>query len=140
MRQWLPPPPFLLSQIPIPVVEDCDLFINSNVSVGPPGPPGPIGPPGGCVSPTTLVDSKEYSATIEDCYIGVMYLGDVQIILPVSNAGKIYIIKDAGGEAHKHKIDIVPTNTTIDGEVDYTIKKKYDSVSIVYNGLEWSII
>lgn len=134
--------------IPSPI-DDCDIFINSNI-IGPPGPPGPPGPqgvpgpqgPAGSLSdvPVTLIDEATYTATDADYFLGTIYDGSVTITLPVSVIGKVYVIKDSIGDANANPITIVAASNTIDGEANYILNVDWSSVGIIYNGIEWNII
>ena len=146
LNQCIPP------QFIPPLIDDRDLFIDyySGGTVGPPGPPGPPGPQGpegpqgppGTLAniPVTLVDIATYSPTVDEYFLGVIYDGATTITLPASTAGKVYIIKDAVGDAETNPITIVATGSTIDGVGSYILNINWSSVSMVYNGIEWNVI
>ena len=133
-----------------PYINDCDLFINSSV-VGPPGPPGPpgpqgpIGPPGppgtpGLV-PTTIVTSTPYSATTDEYFLGVNVASPVSIVLPVSPAGTVFIVKDIDGDSVTNPITITDTGgALIDGNANAVIDAPYGAVQLVFNGTQWNIV
>ena len=138
-----PLPPF-----PVPFAPDKDLFISySGTSLpgppGPPGPQGPVGPPGpaGTVAdvPVTLIDEATYTPTTDEYFLGVIYDAAVTITLPVSTAGKVYIVKDAVGDAQTNPITIV-ASSTIDGVASYVLNIDWSSVTLVYNGIEWNVV
>lgn len=54
--------------------------------------------------------------------------------------GQMHIIKDNVGSAASNNITITPFGNNIDGAASKTINTAYGSVTIVYNGTEWSII
>jgi hypothetical protein len=131
-----------------PIIDDRDLFINSNI-VGPPGPPGPpgpqgnpgpIGPPGtpGLV-PTTIVSISPFTATLADYYLAVAVPIPAFVILPASPTGTVFIIKDIEGDAAINPITIT-ASTTIDGAASAIINSPYGSITLVFNGVEWNIV
>lgn len=138
---------------PPPIIDDCDLFINSNISIGPPGPPGPPGPqgpqgdpgpqgpPGSLADvPVTLIDTDTYTPTADEYFLGVIYNGTVTITLPAGTLGKVYVVKDAVGDANTNPITVVPTASTLDGEVSYVLDTDWGSISLIYNGIEWNVV
>lgn len=139
-----PMPPYL--PLP-PIIDDCDLFINSTV-IGPPGPPGPQGPQGdpgpqgppgtpGLV-PTTTVEA-DYSATATDYFIGVITSAEYTITLPNGPTGTVYIVKDVSGTAGANPITVVNT-VDIDGEAGATIDTNFGSLTFVYSNEAWNIV
>lgn len=132
-----------------PFIDDRDLSINYRPP-GPPGPPGPQGPQGpegpqgppGTISdvPVTLIDQATYTPTVDEYFLGVIYDGTVTITLPVSTTGKVYIIKDAVGDAETNPITINTTSSTIDNLASYTLNIDWSSVTLVYNGIEWNVV
>lgn len=139
-----PSVPFLPSA---PIIDDCDLFINSNI-VGPPGPPGPPGPQGdpgpqgppgtpGLVVTTTV--ETDYTALLTDYFIGVVTSGEFTITLPNGPTGTVFIIKDVSGTASLNPITI--TNTVnIDGQPGATIDTDYGSLTFIYSNNAWNIV
>jgi len=145
MQSQMLPPIFPI----FPFVPDHDLFINSNIvgPPGPPGPPGPIGPEGpqgppGTVAnvPATLVDAAIYVPTVDEYFLGVIFNGAVTITLPASTTGKVYIIKDAVGDAQANPITIAATGSTIDTLASYILNIDWSSVTLVFNGIEWNVV
>jgi hypothetical protein len=63
-------------------------------------------------------------------------------IVPMGSpaTGQSYIIKDNVGSAATNNITITPSGKNIDGAASATINTNYGSLTIVYNGTEWSII
>jgi hypothetical protein len=118
---------------------------------GPPGPPGPEGPPGppgecSCNCQRVLV-SQDYTATVDDYYIGVNSLGPVTITLPADCADVCEIIVKAemGPPLGNRKITIIPfdaenTGTLIDGKENYIIEIPYQSVNLICGGGNWWVI
>ena len=145
MTQYLPPPP-PLNYVP---VDGLDVLIKY-APPGPPGPPGPAGPqgpigpqgPAGSLAdvPVTLVDEPTYTPTADEYFLGIIYDGTVTITLPTSNVGKVYIIKDAVGDATANPITINTTGSSIDSLASYTIDNDWASIGVLYNGIEWNVI
>jgi hypothetical protein len=54
--------------------------------------------------------------------------------------GQKYTIKDSVGTAATFNITITPSGKNIDGNASFVIKNNYGSITIVYNGTEFSII
>lgn len=137
---------------PMPIIDDCDLFINSTVvgPAGPPGPPGPAGPqgepgpqgPAGSLAdvPVTLIDEATYTPNATEYFLGVIYDGAVAIILPAGTLGKVYVVKDAVGDANANPITITATASTIDGQATYILNTDWGSISLIYNGIEWNVV
>ena len=118
---------------------------------GPPGEPGPIGPPGPpgqctCECKRILV-SQNYTATLDDYYVGVNSTGPVTITLPsdCDNSCEIIVKAEMGPPLGNRKITIVPafddsTVSLIDGEEKYVIEVPYQSVHLICRGGNWWII
>ena len=130
---------------PAPIISDHDLFINSivNGQPGPPGPPGPVGPQGPAgtfgLVPTTIVTTTPFNATTAMYFIGVDVASAASIVLPVSPAGTVFVIKDIDGDAATNPITIT-ASTTIDGAASATINVPFGSISLIFNGTDWSIV
>lgn len=115
---------------------------------GEPGPPGPPGPPGNCSCECSArVVSQDYSATMDDYYIGVNSTGPVTITLPPcgSTCTEIIVKAEMGPPVGNRKVTIVPaddgsTLTYIDGEPDYVIEVPYQSVHLLCRGGDWWIV
>lgn len=93
--------------------------------------------------PVILVTSSPYLATSTDVVIGVNNTGLVpfSIVLPANPAtGKFYIIKDVSGTAQAEPITVTAVGHLIDGSANATINANYGSITLVFNGLDWSII
>lgn len=54
--------------------------------------------------------------------------------------GQRHIIKDTVGSAAANNITVTPSGKNIDGAASYTINVNYGSITIVYNGTEWSVV
>lgn len=150
-----PSVPFLARPacFPLPFISDNDVFINSSISggtVGPPGPPGPIGPVGppgpegppgtpGLV-PVTIVTTTPFTATLDDYFIGVNVAAAASIVLPISPAGTVFIVKDIDGDAATNPITINAVDgALIDGAATAGIDAPYGALQLVFNGTEWNL-
>lgn len=130
--------------------------------IGPTGPTGPSGPPGatgptGSTGPTgpsgpagncacqcqaTLV-SQDYSATLDDYYIGVNSIGPVTITLPTNctDCQQIVVKAEMGPPLGNRKITVTTSDgSTIDGAAEYVIEVPYQSIRLLCRGDEWHII
>jgi hypothetical protein len=129
-----------------PLLEDIDI-INFNGGqgppgpAGPPGPPGPAGPPGipGLV-PVTDVATAAYTATATDYFLCVLTIAQVIITLPPGILGTVYVIKDCSGNASvANPIIVQGTAQNVDIGTA-TINVPFGSITVVFNGSDWSII
>jgi hypothetical protein len=133
-----------------PIIDDRDLFINSNI-VGPPGPAGPTGPQGDPgpqgptgppgtpgVVPVTDVVTATYTALSTDYFLCVLTIAPVTITLPIGILGTVYIIKDCSGNAANAPITIQGTGQNVDAGTG-TINVPFGSITVVFNGSDWSI-
>ena len=144
-----PMTPFIPQVLP-PVYPVCfpssddDLFINNRTIIGPPGPPGPPGPAGppgtpGLV-PVTDVVSATYTALPTDYFLCVLTIAQVVITLPLGITGTTYVIKDCSGNASSTSPIIVQgTGQNVDIGTA-TINTPFGSITVVFNGVDWSII
>ena len=111
---------------------------------GPPGEPGPIGYTGSagecnCECQAILV-SQDYTATLDDYYIGVNSTRPVTITLPTSNGdcGEIIIKAEMGPPLGNRKITITTSDGSfIDGASSYVITVPYQSVNLLQRGGDW---
>lgn len=131
-----------------PCIDDLDIINYTSTGIpGPPGPPGPQGPtgpqgPSGSLSdvPVTLIDEATYAPTSTEYFLGVIYDGAVTITLPAGTLGKVYVIKDAVGDANTNPITVVTTGSSIDGQSSYVLNTDWGSISLIYNGIEWNVV
>lgn len=107
---------------------------------GPPGPPGPPGPAGN-PSPVTVtqVATSEYTATATDYFLCVLTVAPVVITLPVGILGTVYTIKDCGGNAGTAPITVQGTAQNVDTGTA-TINVPFGSITVIFNGTNWSIV
>ena len=61
-------------------------------------------------------------------------------LISTPTIGQQHIIKDMAGTAGVSPIVVNGNGNTIDGAVTQTISSNYQSISLIFNGLEWSII
>jgi hypothetical protein len=86
-------------------------------------------------SPVTVATSDHYVFT------KLTVAGAVAVNLPSSpTTGQVFIIKDAKGDAGANNVTITPAAGTIDGAASYVLNVNYGSVTLIYNGTEWSVI
>ena len=84
--------------------------------------------------------TTNYTATIDDEYIGVYSASAVTITLPNGIAGRVYTIKDEYGQG-SGKITISPqVGEQIDGKPTYVIGVPFQSVSVVFRAGSWRLI
>lgn len=84
--------------------------------------------------------TTNYTASIDDEYIGVNSTGAVTISLPAGIPGRVYTIKDEHGQG-SGKITIQPkAGEKIDNSTSYIIGVPYQSVNIVFRAGSWWII
>ena len=151
MAPFIPPAlPAPYTPVCLPIIDDRDLYINSKIVIGPTGPTGPQGPigptgpqgePGSLADvPVTLIDEATYSPDSTEYYLGVIYDGSVTITLPAGTVGKVYVVKDAVGDANTNPITVVATASTIDSQANYILNTDWGSISLIYNGIEWNVV
>ena len=145
MVPFLPPalpPPFCP-----PIIDDCDLYISSNIvgppgpsgPPGPPGPPGPQGPPGTFGLVPTIVVEEDYTALSTDYFIGVITSAPFTVTLPSSVNGTVYVVKDVNGDASNNTITISSADL-IDSAASATINTDFGSLTFIRNIGTWSIV
>jgi len=111
---------------------------------GEPGPVGPPGPPGQCTcNCQAILVSQDYTATMDDYYIGVASDGPTTITLPgdCQDCHEIIVKAEMGPPLGNRKITIVTAdNALIDGANNYIIEVPYQSVNVLCRGGNWHII
>lgn len=122
------------------------------VTTGFPGPPGPIGPigPAGSGGGGVIVDATRVvtaagavtvSSTDHVVVVNKTTGAATAVTLPASPvAGREIIIKDGKGDAGLNIITITPAAGAIDGAANALIATNYQSLTLVYNGAEWSLV
>ena len=92
--------------------------------------------------PKTVVSPAAYPyTTVPQDNLILVDTSVARTITPLSGAatGQKHIIKDSVGSAATNNITITPSGKNIDGAASYTMNVAYGSVTIIYNGTEWSI-
>ena len=85
----------------------------------------------------TVGVNTNYTATLDDEYIGVSSASAVTITLPAGVEGRVYSIKDEYGQG-SGKITIAPqTGELIDNKKTYVIGIPYQSVNTVFRSGNW---
>ena len=84
------------------------------------------------------------AAAATDHFIGVDTASQtITITLPDTNSvavGKIFLIKDEGGNASTNNVTIATTgNVNIDGSSTIILDSDYAAINVYYNGTEWSV-
>ena len=89
----------------------------------------------------TTVTTTSYTALATDYFLNVdTSLHATSINLPVGVLGTVYIIKDGTGNASVNPITINGSGgQVIDGSVA-TINAPFGSISLIFNGSQWSIV
>lgn len=108
---------------------------------GEPGPQGEKGDPGeceGCGCNTTLI-SKSYTASCDDCYIGVKSENSVTVTLPLDcdDGNEIIVKSEMGPPLGNRKVIVQPSSGTIDGDNAVIITVPYGLVRLIKRGDEW---
>lgn len=84
--------------------------------------------------------TANYTASLDDEYIGVSSAAAVTITLPTGVSGRVYTIKDEYGQG-SGKITIQPqTGQLIDKKTTYVIGVPLQSVSVVFRANTWWLI
>lgn len=108
------------------------------------GPPGPPGPPGECTCKcSTILVSENYTATLDDYYIGVNSTGPVTITLPPNSPDcqQIIVKAEMGAPLGNRKITVTSTTGSINGSFqNYVIEVPYQSVQLICRDGNWYVI
>jgi hypothetical protein len=97
---------------------------------------------GGNPSPVSVTDvtTATYTASPTDYMLCVLTNGPVTITLPTGILGTVYVVKDCFGDANNNPITIQGTGgQLVDGSTG-TINTPYGSISLIFNGTDWSIV
>lgn len=131
---FFPPfPPFPLAPHPglgqMPFCGNDNDTINVVTNVGNPSP-----------VTVTEVTTPTYTALPTDYFLCVVHAGQVVITLPTGILGTVYVIKDCDGNASPSAPIIVQgTLQNVDGGTA-TINSPYGSITVIFNGINWSIV
>jgi len=111
---------------------------------GPTGATGPTGPTGECsCTCNAIVVANNYTATIDDYYIGVNSSKPVTVTLPtnIDDCKQVIIKAEIGPPLGNRKVTITTSDgSTIDGATQYVMSIPYESVQLLYRGGNWHII
>lgn len=117
-----------------PIIEDdCDpvsIISVNNTIVSP-------------ILPVVIATTSPFLALSTDLFIGVNNISLVpfSVVLPANpQTGKVYIIKDVSGTAFTDPITITAVGHNIDGSASAIIDTNYGSITLVFDGVEWSIV
>lgn len=82
-----------------------------------------------------------YTTVPQDALI-LVDTSSARTITPLASptTGQKHIIKDSVGSAAANNITVTPSGKNIDGAASSTMNINYGSMTIIYNGTEWSII
>lgn len=133
MWGWFPPPlpPITPVCLPQQVINDNDVINIGSGSIG--GNPSPV--------TVTQVTTSTYTALATDYFLCVdTATAPVTITLPTGVLGTVYIIKDCSGDAATNPITINGTGGQLVDGSSATINTPYGSISLIFNGTEWSIV
>jgi hypothetical protein len=84
--------------------------------------------------------TTNYTASINDEYIGVNSAAAVTITLPSGVSGRVYTVKDEYGQG-SGKITIQPQpSERIDRANNYIVSVPFQSVTVVFSGTQWHVI
>ena len=88
----------------------------------------------------TTPGAYPYTTLISD-YLILVDTSSARTITPLASpaTGAKYIIKDNVGSAAANNITVTPSGKNIDGSASYVINVNYGSITIIYNGTEWSV-
>ena len=97
---------------------------------------------GGNPSPVavTNVTTPTYTALATDYFLCVDVAAPVTITLPTGILGTVYVVKDCDGDANTNPITINGTGGQLVDGSTATINSPYGSISLIFNGTEWSIV
>lgn len=112
---------------------------------GPPGPPGPVGEQGqpGPRTCSKILVSEDYTATVDDFYIGVDSSEPVTITLPENcdDSCELVIKAEMGPPLGNRKVTIATSDDSqIDGEDSIVFTVPYESTRLICRGGNWWII
>jgi hypothetical protein len=128
---YFPPfPPFPVVPPSQSIVSDNDIINVGSGSIG--GNPSPV--------TVTQVTTTTYTALATDYFLCVDVAAPVTITLPTGILGTVYIVKDCDGDANTNPITINGTGGQLVDGSTATINSPYGSISLIFNGTEWSIV
>lgn len=92
-----------------------------------------------CVKVTTP-GAYPYTTVPQD-YLILVDTSQARTIIPRAGplSGEKYVIKDSTGTAAAFNITVTPSGKNIDGAASFVINTNRGSITIIYNGTEWSV-
>lgn len=123
---WFPPP---IAPFPVAPITHTDTI---NVVSG-----------GGNPSPVTVtqVTTQTYDILSTDYFLCVETTTfAVTLTLPTGKLGTVYVIKDCSGNADVNPITINGSGGELVDGSSATINTPFGSISLIFNGSEWSIV
>ncbi len=130
---FYPPfPPFPIIPLYVPGNNNDTIHVGGGTIINS-GNPSPV--------TVTEVTTPEYTVTADDYFLCVdTSTTPVAITLPAGILGTVYIVKDCSGNADTNNITIAGTGGELVDSSTATINTPYGSVSLIFNGTEWSIV
>ena len=123
---WFPPP---IAPFPVAPITHTD----SNINVVSGGNPSPV--------KVTNVTTETYDILPTDYFLCVdTATFAVTLTLPTGKLGVVYIIKDCSGDAGINSITIIGSGGQVVDGSSATINSPYGSISVIFNGSEWSVV
>jgi len=123
---WFPPP---IAPFPVAPITHTD----SNINVVSGGNPSPV--------KVTNVTTETYDILPTDYFLCVdTATFAVTLTLPTGKLGVVYIIKDCSGDAGVNSITIIGSGGQVVDGSSATINSPYGSISVIFNGSEWSVV
>lgn len=119
--------------------EGDDEIVSGGGPVGPQGPTGPAGPGGGwTVDNETITNDIDVGSNI---LVACRPTASMDLTLVgTPTAGDMMIFKDSAGVASTFLITIFPAPYAIDGSASISLSSDYESVTILFDGTDWSIV
>ena len=129
LMMWFPPP---LAPFPVCPPSHTDNIVNvGSGSIG--GNPSPV--------KVTQVTTETYDILPTDYFLCVdTATFAVTLTLPTGKLGVVYIIKDCSGDAGINPITIIGSGGQVVDGSSATINSPYGSISVIFNGSEWSVV
>lgn len=128
---WYPPP---IAPFPVcpPTQTQTDSIVNvGNGSIG--GNPSPVN--------VTNVTTETYDILPTDYFLCVdTATFAVTLTLPTGKLGVVYVIKDCSGNSDTNPITINGSGGQLVDGGSASVNTPYGSISVIFNGTEWSIV
>ncbi len=83
----------------------------------------------------------DYTILVSDYIVSMSQGAEVSVTMPATpTSGEIHIVKDAAGGAKSNNIVILGNGNNIDGNAQVVMKNNFASLTLMYNGTQWSIL